>query len=100
MPIDYGFFYYVLTGLKYTADFKKDVGILLGTDGKLQKLLDHKIEVESDMLSILCKDEDDLIDYFINTLNFGRDKAQENDIEILTIGKLYDLLDDRYSEGE
>ena len=98
MPIDYSLFYYILTGLKYTIDFKNEASILLGAGGKLQKILDHKIEVESDMLSLLCKDRDDLIEYFINTLDFGRSQAPENDIEIPTIGKLYDLLDDRYQE--
>lgn len=98
MPIDYGFFYYVLTGLKYTVDFKKDVGILLGTDGRLQKILDHKIEVESDMLSILCKDSEDLIEHFITTLDFGRKQSDIEAENIRTIGELYDILDNNYTE--
>jgi hypothetical protein len=98
MPIDYEFFYDIIKGIKYTVDFIEDSKVLLGEGGKLQKILKHRIEAETDMLGILCKDNNDLISYFINTLDFGRSQAPQGDIEILTIGKLFDLLDDNYVE--
>lgn len=99
MPIDYAFFYSIITGIKHTIDFQRDSKNLLGSGGKLQKILDHRIMTESDMLSILCKDDDGLIEHFITTLDFGRKQSDVESENIRTIGELYDRLDNNFNMG-
>lgn len=99
MPIDYAFFYSIITGIKHTIDFQRDSKNLLGSGGKLQKILDHRIMAESDMLSILCKDGDNLIEHFITTLDFGRKQSDVESENIPTIGELYDRLENNFNMG-
>lgn len=99
MPIDYAFFYSIITGIKHTIDFQRDSKNLLGSGGELQKILDHLIMAESDMLSIICEDDDALIEHFITTLDFGRKQSDVESENIRTIGELYDRLDNNFNMG-